>query len=348
MTTIDAPLPPVSWLASPLPATMRAATARSYGPPSVMALETLPRPDPDPGQVLIRVAAFGVTRGDTRIRGLDAPPGMALPMRAVFGLTRPRRPVPGREFAGTVAALDPGVTGWAPGQEVFGLTDGMSLGAGAEFLTVSAKGMIRPRPDTLSAAQAAAFAFGGLTAADFLLDQMALRAGERLLVLGATGAVGSAAVQIAAHLGAQVTGVCSPANHALARTLGASVTHDYRQGLPPGPFDAILDLPGVLPWPQARAHMAPGGRLGLVTAGLGGQLGAMLRSRRGGHRLCAGITRETPAALDRLLSLHAAGAYTPVLGAVLPLAQITRAHTLASSGHKHGNVVVQITDHTAP
>jgi NADPH:quinone reductase-like Zn-dependent oxidoreductase len=327
---------------------MIAATARRYGPPSVMALETLPRPDPGPGEVLIRVAAFGVTRGDARIRGLDAPPGMSLPMRAVFGLTRPRRPVLGREFAGTVAGLGAGVTGWVPGDPVFGITDGMTLGAGAEFLTLKAAGLIRPRPASLSVDEAAAFAFGGLTAADFLIDQMHLKAGEHLLVLGATGAVGSAAVQIAVHLGARVTGVASAANLDFARSLGAEVALDYRQGLPPGPFDAILDLPGVLPWPAARAHLAPGGRLGLVTAGMAAQLGAMLRPRRGAWRLCAGITRETGAALDRLLALHAGGGYTPHLGAVLPMDQVVQAHTLASGGHKRGNVVVRTGFHTPP
>lgn len=346
MTTTELPptmlptMPPA--MPRTMPPAMLAATARRYGPPSVMALETLPRPDPRPGHLLIRVAAFGVTRGDARIRGLDAPRGMALPLRGVFGLTRPRRPVPGREFAGTIAALGADVTGWPVGQEVFGITDGMSLGAGAEYLTLRATGLIRPRPATLSPQQAAAFAFGGLTAADFLMDQIGLRAGERLLVLGATGAVGSAAVQIAAQLGAQVTAVCSAANHDLARSLGADSVADYRSAIPPGPFDAILDLPDVLPWPQARAHLAPGGRLGLVTASLTAQLGAMLRPRRGTYRLCAGVTQESGAALDRLLALHVNGGYTPLLGAVLPLDQIVQAHTLASGGHKRGNVVVSL------
>lgn len=130
--------------------TMRAATARRYGPPGVMAIETLPRPRPGPGEILVRVAAFGVTRGDARIRGLEAPPGMALPMRLVFGLTRPRRPVPGREFAGTVAGLGPGVMGWGIGDAVFGITDGLRLGAGADYLTVKAGGLVLPRPETLT------------------------------------------------------------------------------------------------------------------------------------------------------------------------------------------------------
>jgi len=325
---------------------MIAATARHYGPPEVMRLETLPDPVPGRGEILIRIAAFGVTRGDARIRGLDAPAGMAPLLRLVFGLTRPRRPIPGREYAGTVAALGPGVTGRAVtgralGDEVFGITDGMRLGAGAEFVTVKAGGLVLPRPATLSQVQAAAFLFGGLTAADFLIDQAALQPGERLLVIGATGAVGSAAVQIGRHLGAQVTGVCSPPRHDLARSLGAQHVADYAHGLPSGPFDVILDTPGALPWPQARAHLAPGGRLCLVTAGLKGQIGAAVRPRRGDHRLCAGVTRETPAAAARLLAIHAAGGYSPHLAAALPMERIVDAHRLASSGHKAGNVVVR-------
>ena len=320
---------------------MIAATARRYGPPDVMALETLPDPVPGPGQVLIRVAAFGVTRGDARVRGLDVPRGMGLAVRAMFGWTRPRRIVPGREFAGTVAALGPGATGWAAGDPVFGLTDGMTMGAGAGLVAVRGDGHLFPRPPTLTEDQAAAFFFGGLTAADFLIDQMALKAGERLLILGATGAVGSAAVQIGVHLGARVTAVASAANHALARALGASTVQDYRDGLPDGPFDAILDTPGVLTWPQARNRLAPGGRLGMVTARALPQTGALLRPRRDGRRRCAGITRETRDRMERLIALHAAGGYTPVLGPVLPMAQIVQAHAIAGGGHKRGNLVVR-------
>lgn len=320
---------------------MIAATARRYGGPEVMRLESLPDPVPGPGQVLVRVAAFCVSRGDARIRGLEAPGGMAPLMRLAFGLTRPRRIVPGREFAGTVAALGAGTSGWSLGDPVFGVTDGMRLGAGAELVAVKADGLILPRPATLSEDQAAAFAFGGLTAADFLIDQMRLQPGERLLVVGATGAVGSAAVQIGAHLGARVTALASAPNLDLARALGAAEARDYRQGPPPGPFDAILDIPGVLPWPAARAHLAPSGRLGLVTATLAAQIGATLHPRRGPHRLCAGITLETRGALERLIALHAAGGYTPLLGAVLPMEQIVQAHRLASGGHKRGNVVVR-------
>lgn len=318
---------------------MFAATARRFGPPEVMRLETLPDPVPGPGQLLIRVQAFAVTRGDTRIRGLEAPPGMALPMRLAFGPLKPRRIIPGREFSGTIVALGPGVTGWEPGEPVMGLTDGLSMGAGAERLTVSATGLITRRPATLSPKQGAGFFFGLLTAADFLIDQARLQPGERLLINGATGAVGVAAIQLARHLGARITAVASPPNHALARNLGADETADYSRPLPTGPWDVILDIAGTLPWPAARTALAPGGRLCLVTASLPGVLGATLRPYRGPHRLCAAIVKETPQAMARALALHQAGAFTPQV-TTLPLAEIIEAHRRAGSGHHPGSLVV--------
>ncbi|MCB1389776.1 MAG: NAD(P)-dependent alcohol dehydrogenase [Rhodobacteraceae bacterium] len=321
---------------------MQAATARRYGGPEVMAIETVARPEPGPGQLLIRVAAFGVTRGDARIRAVDVPRGMGLMVRAVFGLTRPRRPIPGREFAGEVAAVGEGRAGWSLGMPVMGITDGMTLGAGAEFCVVSAAGMVRPIPPGLDVTHAAGCLFGLIAAADFLIDQMALQKGERLLVNGGSGAVGAAAVWLGVHLGARVTATASAANHEFLCSLGAAATNDYRDGLPQGPFDAILDVPGTLPYARARPLLTPEGRLGLMTADLLPQLGAAIRPRRGGHRLSCGIVKEKPEALDRALSYLEAG-YRPKI-TILPLSEIVEAHRLASSGHKRGNVVVTLED----
>jgi NADPH:quinone reductase-like Zn-dependent oxidoreductase len=318
---------------------MKAALCRRYGPPETVTLETLPRPAPGPGEVLVKVQAAGLTVGDARIRGARAPGGMGPLIRLAFGLRGPRRPVLGREFAGHVVQTGAGVTRFAPGDAVMGITPGMTMGAHAEYVALPAGGLIRPRPDSLTPVEAAGFFFGGLTAADFLIDQCALRAGEHLLVVGATGAVGSAAVQIARHIGARITALASPANHALARELGADDVLDYRSDPAPGPFDVILDGPGVLTRPLER--LAPGGRAGLVTAGLGALLGGAVRPERaGGRRLCAAMIRETPAALDRLLELHRAGHYRPLIGETLGLSDIARAHALADSGHKRGNLVI--------
>lgn len=318
---------------------MHAAICRRYGPPETVMIEVLPVPQPGSDEILIAVETAGLTAGDARIRGARAPGGMGPMIRLAFGLNGPRRPILGREYAGRVVALGRSASRFAPGDAVFGITDGMRMGAHATFVVVKEAGLIHPRPANLSPVEAAAFFFGGLTAADFLLDQCALQAGERLLVVGATGAVGSAAVQIARHHGARVTALASAGNLDLARELGADRALDYRAAPAMGAFDVILDVPGLLP--DALSRLAPGGRLGLVTADLGAMLGATLRPRRGGGRcIRAGIVKETPQAVARLLALHAVGAYRPLLGATLPLADIARAHALADSLHKRGNLVI--------
>ena len=320
---------------------MKAAICRRYGPPSCVTIEEVAQPVPSRGEVLVAVEAAGLTSGDARIRGARAPGGMGPMIRLVFGLRGPRRPILGREYAGRVVAVGAGVTQFRGGDAVFGLTDGMRMGAHAEFVVVKAAGLILPRPETLSVPEAAAFFFGGLTAADFLLDQCAMQPGERALVVGATGAVGSAAVQIARHHGAHVTALASAANLDLARQLGADVALDYRAASAPGPFDVILDVPGTMP--DALARLAPGGRLGLVTADLPSMLGAMLRPGRGdGQRLCANVIKETRQAMARVMALHEAAAYRPLIGSVFPLSEIALAHAQADSGHKRGSLVIEM------
>jgi NADPH:quinone reductase-like Zn-dependent oxidoreductase len=320
---------------------MKAALCRRYGAPETVVIEDLPRPRPGPGEVLIAVAAAGLTSGDARIRAAQAPKGMGPLIRLAFGLTGPRQPVLGREYAGRVVETGAGAGRFAPGNAVFGITDGLRLGAHAEYLVVKESGLILPRPEHLDEIHAAAFFFGGLTAADFLIDQCALQPGERLLIVGATGAVGSAALQLARHIGAEVTALTSGANLALARDLGADIALDYRSGPVLGQYDVILDVPGLLP--GAMAQLAPEGRLGLVTADLRGMLTAMLHPRRsGGRRLCAGIVKETPQAMNRLLAYFHAGAYRPVIGGEFPLQEIALAHAIAASGHKCGNLVITL------
>jgi NADPH:quinone reductase-like Zn-dependent oxidoreductase len=317
---------------------MKAARYTAYGPPETVVLEDRPVPGLGKGEVLVRVRAAPVTAGDARLRSGRVPRGLGLLLRLAIGLNRPRV-APGWAFSGEIAALGPGVTGLAPGQRVFGLM-GVKGGAHADYLTIRADGPLLPLPDTLSFETGAAFFFGGLTAAETLIDRAHLAPGERLLVCGATGAVGSAALQIGRHLGARVSATASPANHALARALGADQVTDYRTGLPQGPFDVIVDVMGQLGWQGAAPHLAPGGRLVLVTADLATMLGAILRPRRDGRRILAGTTREDPASMRRLLSLHQAGGYTPQLGPVLPFDQLARAHAIAESFHKPGNLVV--------
>lgn len=320
---------------------MKAATIRRYGGPEVVTVEDLPPPVAGPGELLVRITAAGVTTADARLRASDAPRGFSFLMRCVTGLVRPRRPVGGMEFAGVVAVPGPGVTGFAVGQRVFGTT-GLKGGAHAEFLRIRADARILPLPDTLSDVEGAAFFFGGLTAADFLIDKASLRPGERLLINGATGSVGSAAISLGRHLGAKITAVARAENHAFARDLGAGEVIDYRAGPLCGKWDVLLDVVGSLPYARAAELLAPGGRLLPVTATLAEQLSAALRPRRGTHRISGGIIADSRAAMARLLQLHGAGVYRPAVGEVFSLAEISVAHARAGSRHKRGNVVVTV------
>ncbi len=317
---------------------MRAALTRAYGPPEVVVIADLPDPVPGPGEVLVRVTAAPVTRADARIRALDMPAGFGILARVAFGLRTPRRRVQGMEFAGIV---EDGSAGFPAGARVMGIT-GIAGGSHAERLAIRADGLILPTPASLTDIEAAAFFFGGLTAAQFLIDHAGVQPGDRVLIDGATGAVGSAAIQIARHLGAEVCARTSPARAGLARSLGAQHILDRAQPLPAGPFDAILDVAGRLGFGQAAPSLTPGGRFLMVTASLSQLLGAALRPRRGGRQVIGGTVRETRPAMERLLRIHAEGGYLPLVGRVLPFDAIREAHAEAGSGSKTGTVVVTL------
>lgn len=319
---------------------MKIASYTAYGGPKTIAFSEAPVPVPAAGEVLIRVRAAPVTAGDARMRSGRVPRGLGLMLRLAIGLRRPRVAA-GWAFAGEIAALGEGVTTFMPGQKVFGLT-GFKGGAHREYLVIKASGALLPLPVTLSLDQGAAFFFGGLTAAYFLIDRANLAPGEKVLVAGATGAVGGAAVQIGHHLGATVSATASPANHALARSLGAGEVTDYRDGAPPGPFDVIVDVMGSLGWAGARPRLASGGRLALITADLSQMLGFAIRPRRDGRRLLTGTNPDDLSAMQRLVNLHLAGGYTPNVGPVLPFSDLQKAHALAESFHKPGNIVVRM------
>lgn len=317
---------------------MQAARYTAYGGPESITFDDLPIPAPAAGEVLVRVRAAPVTAGDVRLRSGKVPRGLGLLLRLVVGLRRPRV-APGFAFAGEVAGLGPGVHGFRPGDRVFGLT-GIQGGAHRDYLTIPATGRILPLPESLSFTAGAAFFFGGLTAAEFLIDKARLRAHEHLLVMGSTGSVGGAALQLGRHLGAQLSATASPANHELARRLGAEVVTDYRQGIPPGPFDVIVDVMGSLGWQRARPLLARRGRLVLVTADLPAMLGAGLLPRSQGKRVIVGTGPETRERMERLVALHRDGGYLPAVGPTLPFADLRQAHAIAETFHKPGNLVV--------
>ena len=248
---------------------MRAAVVDRYGAPEVIRIAEVPRPQPRADEVLVRVEAAAVTSADSRLRGARFPPGFGLIVRLVFGITRPRRRILGSSFSGVVETVGSRVADFAPDDAVCGMT-GTKLGAHAEYLTAPAKKLAR-KPPEVSHEDAAALLFGGTAALFFLRDKGSVVAGNSVLVNGASGAVGTNAVQLAKHFGANVTAVTSPANAALISKLGADRIIDYTHADLTDTaerFDVVLDVVGNLSIRSGRRLLSAHGILVLAVAGL--------------------------------------------------------------------------------
>jgi len=311
---------------------MRAAVVERYGPPEVVSVVERPAPVAGKGQALVRVHATVVNSGDARIRGCRFPPGFTLPGRLALGWRGPRQGVLGVVYSGVVEAVGAGVHGVAVGDEVCGMT-GAAFGAHAELVAARADRMV-PKPAEVAHDQAAAILFGGSTARHFLRDLTG--PGRRVLVNGASGAVGTAAVQVAHLAGSHVTGVCSARNADLVRSLGADEVVDRAVQPVAGlaeRYDVVLDTVGNLDRRSGRRLLAPGGVLVLVAAGLVDTVLA-----RGNVR--AGVSSEDPVAFAWLLGRVAAGELRAVVDRSLPLSRVVEAHRLVDTGHKVGAVVV--------
>jgi NADPH:quinone reductase-like Zn-dependent oxidoreductase len=323
--------------------------ARAYGPPEVVRIEEVERPRPGPGELLVRVRASTVSSGDHRLRSLEMPPGFGLLARPLFGWFRPRQPVLGTELAGEVAELGEGVTGFAVGDRVFAFP-GVELGCHAQYRIVPARGRIAAMPASLSFEQAAALSFGGTTALHFLRELGRLEGGESLLVVGASGAVGSAAVQLGKVLGAKVTGVTSGPNLELVRALGAERVIDYtreRLGEGGATYDVILDTVGNATIASYRPLLRPGGRLLLAAAGLWQLVAASWISATSELCVRGGNTPERVEDLHELAALAEAGSFVPLIDRSFPLERIAEAHARVATGHKRGSVVVTMNEPTA-
>ena len=316
---------------------MKAAVYRRYGPPDVVEIAEVPRPEAGLEQVLVRVRATTVTAGDARLRSANVPRGFGLLLRLGFGISGPRSPILGMELSGEVAAVGASVTRFKPGDRVFAAR----MGCHAEYVAVR-EDAVAPLPANMTFEQAAPLTFGGLTALFFLRDKARVQPRERVLINGASGAVGTAAVQLARHFGATVTGVCSAANAELVRTLGADSVIDYRvEDFTQArmAYDVIFDAVGNCRFEHCRHALAPGGRLLLVVATLGQMLGAMLPSR-GGRKVLMGVASSSTADLLFLRDLAESGAFKPVIDHTYPFARIAEAHAYVDTGRKRGNVVI--------
>lgn len=326
--------------------TMRAAVVTKYGPPNTVAVREIARPEAGAHDLLIRVLASTVSSGDARLRAHRVPSGMGLLLRLALGWNVPRNPVLGTECAGVVTAVGDEVTRFRVGDEVVAYP-GATMGAHATFLRIREDGPLATKPEGLSWNEAASLLFGGMTAMHYLHHEAKLRPRERVLVLGASGAVGVAAVQIAKHAGAEVSAVCSAKNEALVRELGAAHVIDYqsRDFTRSGErWDVVMDCVGATNYARCGPVLEPGGRLLRVVCGLAGQLAAPFQGRLSGHRVIAGVAKERPEDVRAIVALVREGAYRAVVEDVLPLSRIAEAHARVDGGHKRGSIVVTMDD----
>lgn len=330
---------------------MRAAIVSRYGPPEVVELVELPDPVPAPGEVLVRVRATTVSSGDARIRAFRVPGVFWLPARLALGVMRPRRQVLGTEFAGVVEVVGEGVSRFSPGDRVFGMVSfSARSGTHAELVAIAADAMIERMPEGMTFDEAGCLCFGLHTARHFLERAGKLQPGERVLVIGASGAVGCAVVQLARRLGAHVTAVCSTRHVDLMRELGADAVIDYTRRSytePPDDrdrYDLVVDTVGATTPRACRRVMADRGRFIAVVMDARLLAQAIWCSLTRSGRVIAGTAAERPEDAAFFRELVEAGAYRSVIDRRFPFNRIREAHELVDSGRKRGNVVITIGD----
>lgn len=322
---------------------MRAAIVETYGSPETIELGERPTPQPGPTQLLVRVHASPVTQGDRRVRAGDFPGIMAVVGRLVMGWSGPRAQVPGSMFAGVVETVGAQVTGFAPGDRVFGVS---MDSAHAELLVIDQTKAVARIPEGISFADAAAVPFGACTALAYLRDLGEVEPGQRVLIVGAAGGVGRYAVQVARHLGARVTGVCRREQADLVRSLGAHAvisreSTDWREV--DEVWDVIFDTSDVFTFGDAAVRLAPEGRF--LTLGLqtwSGVWDLVRHSGSSGKRARWTVVMDDQARVEAVAGLLGSGAIRAVVGARFPMAELIAAHRALEAREVEGDVVIDI------
>ena len=322
---------------------MRAAVSRRFGAPEVVRVDEVRTPVPRRNEVLIRVRASTVSTADYLARTRVVPKGLAVPVAVSLGVFRPRRRILGMDVAGVVEAVGRGVRSYAPGDEVIAML-GARFGGHAQYVCVRANAAIAPKPRNMTFAEAVAVVFGGFTAQSFL-DRTAIYAGTTVLVNGASGAVGTAAIQLAKQLGANVTAVSSSGNHDLVRALGADRVIDYEATdftTQNRTYDVIMDCVGNAPFHRVSRSLSTNGTLLLVIADLKSILGAARTSHSTGKLISVAAVKYTSEALQRLVIHAELGRLRPVIDRMYGLSDIQHAHRYVEAGHKKGTVVLEL------
>ncbi|MGG2059077.1 NAD(P)-dependent alcohol dehydrogenase [Priestia megaterium] len=302
---------------------MKAMVCTKYGKPDVLQLEEVENPTPKENEILIKIHATTVTSGDCRVRSFNSPLLLWLPMRIVLGLRKPRKSILGVELAGEVEDVGKNVTRFKKGDQLFAMT-GMKFGGYAEYICLPEKGTIAVKPENVTCEEAASISFGGTTALHFFRKGN-IQAGQKVLIYGASGAVGTAAVQLASYYGAEVTGVCSAKNSKLVKSLGADRVINYQHENfteKEERYDLIFDAVGKITKNQCQEALALNGRFVSVE----GQ----------------GIAKVQTKDLLLLKKLMEEGQIKSVIDRCYSLEQIPEAHEYVETGHKIGSVVVTL------
>ncbi len=323
---------------------MKAVVCTKYGPPEVLQIQEVEKPVPKDNEVLVKVFATTVNSGDVRIRGFDVPALPWIPFRLYSGIRKPRINILGSTFSGEVEVVGKDVKNFKDGDKVFGSTD-MSMGTNAEYVSMPEDGVIGLKPSDMTFEEAAALTFGGQTALYFI-KKGNVQAGQKILVYGASGAIGTFAVQLAKNYGAEVTGVCSTSNLDLVKSLGADKVIDYtkddftKNG---ETYDVIFDTVGKSPFSGSlRSIKKDGYYLRAVHLTLSPIIRGLWASMTTSKKVLNGVAFQNIEDLVFLKELMVKGKLKAVIDRTYPLEQIVEAHRYVDTGHKKGNVVITI------
>lgn len=299
---------------------MKAIICTKYGPPNVLQLQNVEKPKPKKNEVLVKIHATSVSTGDCRIRGFNSPLLFWIPMRIILGFRKPRKPILGVELSGEIEDIGTDVTQFKKGDQVFALTE-LNLGGYAEYTCVHESGLIALKPTNVTYEEAAVIPFGGTSALHFLRKGQ-IKKGQRVLIYGASGSVGTAAIQLAKYFGATVTAICSSSNFELVTALGADNVIDYmkedftKQG---EHYDIIFDAVGKYKKSLCTDALMPNGKYVSVNG------------------MMAKVSKED---MNLLKQLVETGKLKPVIDRTYRLEEIAEAHIYVEKGHKKGNVSI--------
>lgn len=318
---------------------MNAVVCTKYGAPEVLQLQKTNIPQPKENEVLVRIFATSATSGDARIRRAD--PAI---IKLLFGFKKPKRSILGVVVAGEVIATGSAVTKFKAGDSIFGTT-GMEFGTYAEFTTIPEDGVLALKPSNINYQEAAAIPFGA-TAALYFLRKAKIQAGQRLLVYGASGAIGTAAIQIAKSFGAEVTAVCSERNFTLVKSLGADKVIDYTKedfSENGEEYEIIFDTVGKSSFSKCINSLSTKGILLMASAGLVQMFQGLIISMTTSKKVFSGVVEENAEIMDYLSLMVETGQLLPVIDRSYSLGEIVKAHQYVDTGRKKGNVIIALT-----